>query len=132
MLLLLKSVEKSKFLSSIFFILHHNDLVSYSAKFDGVSELKLVSFLRLKFMLLVRLHVSENHPELVTRIRLLFFRIFYCLFMEYPKVIIFKKASSNYFLVILFLKIAEDLLLNSHFFKVLVKVLCDDVFIFSF
>ena len=58
MLLLLKSVEKSEFLSSIFFILHHDDFVSYSAEFDGVSELKLVSFLRLKFMLLVSLHVS--------------------------------------------------------------------------
>jgi hypothetical protein len=106
MLLLLKSVEKSILLFSIFFILHHNNFVSNSSKLNGVPELKLVSFLRLIIVFLVSLHVSQNYPELVTRISFFLFGILYGLFMKYPKIIVFKEAGGYNFLVALFLNFA--------------------------
>ena len=131
MLLLLKSIEERILLPSVFFILHHDDLVSNSTELNGVPELKLVSFFGLIIDFLVSLHVSQNHPELVSGISLLLFRVLNGLSMEYPKVIVFEEAGGHYSLVILFLKFGQNCLISSHFLKVF-EFFSDDVFIISF
>lgn len=83
-----------------------NYLITYSSKFDCVTQSYIETLSWSKLMLFVRLHMSDQKPELLARVSFLIFMLLKTIFMVDPVTILIMKYSCCYLSVFFIQKLA--------------------------
>jgi len=117
----LKPISNRILLQSIFLIMHGDHFVSYSSKFNSVANTQFISFVGQNVVVLVIGHVLHTKPKFFTWRSFFFFGIFNCIFVIYPKIVIFKKCSGYHLFVIIWwwFHFLDTFFISSHCFKII-------------